>query len=129
MKQREYKVAGQTALPLQRSMLRQAGIEVKQAMHGRLRLRIRARGWQVQQSSLLCQRVLALTGVRQAQERRASGSLIIWFEPGCISGRALLETVYSWVQELRQQLQVQTRNKPAPVTRPGLDVDLAGRAV
>lgn len=103
MKQREYKAAGQTALPLQRSMLRQAGIEVKQAMHGRLRLRIRARGWQVQQSSLLCQRVLALTGVRQAQERRASGSLIIWFEPGCISGRALLETVYSWVQELRQQ--------------------------
>ena len=91
------------AVELSRALLRQAGIEVKHSMAGRLRLRIRALRSQPRRIAWLHQQVQHLHGVQAVEGRAPSGSLIGRYSQTSagISSRSLLARVYGLVQELR----------------------------
>lgn len=85
---------------LRRSMLQQAGIEVRHAMPGRLRVRIALLRRRPDLARLLRVRVLALGGVLHVESRGITGSLVLLYEPETVTSRALLERIYDCVREL-----------------------------
>lgn len=88
---------------LRRDMLRQAGMEVRHAMPGRLRVRIRLLRRRPDLARRLCMRALTFGGVVHAETRRTTGSLVILYQAGTTSSRTLLERLYDSVLDLAEQ--------------------------
>ena len=82
-------------------MLRQAGIEIKQTMPGRLRVRIRALRGLGRRAAWMRLQILQLNGVQQVLSRDLTGSLIVLFQADILDCPTVLAGVYSSVQTLK----------------------------
>lgn len=84
-----------------RSMLSRAGMEIKQAMPGRLRVRIRALRGQGRKAAWMRRQVSSLSGVSEVSSRNLTGSLIVLYRADALSTDALLRAMLRAVQELK----------------------------
>jgi cation-transporting P-type ATPase C len=87
----------ETRLLLTRSRLRQAGITVKQAMAGRIRIRIKSLRRNETRAAWMRQHLLQGRDVTTVNTRLATGSVIIIFQPEGITIRSLLTEIFEQV--------------------------------
>ncbi|MGI6657070.1 MAG: heavy metal translocating P-type ATPase [Desulfobulbus sp.] len=83
---------------LTRGMLAQAGIRVKQAIPGRLRVRVRTLERHAVRCGWMRSRLQAFPGVTAVETRLLTGSVIVVFLPGKVSVRTLLAIVLNQVR-------------------------------
>ncbi len=84
-------------LKVTRSLLQSAGITVKQSMPGRFRVRVKTLVRRGDKAFWMRERLRRVSGVRSAETRNATGSVIVHFDPVCITLQSLFGEVLDQV--------------------------------
>ncbi|PIE73631.1 MAG: heavy metal translocating P-type ATPase [Deltaproteobacteria bacterium] len=85
-----------------RSILKRRGITVRQAMAGRIRVRIKALQRQERQCRWMQSHLSRLKGVSSVETRKATGSVIVYFDPLAQTLRSLLAVI---IEQLEHPVQ------------------------
>ena len=90
-------VSKQNHILINRTLLHRTGITVKQSMHGRMRIRVKSLRQNKTRTSWMQQHLLRDSGVNKVETRLATGSVIIYFQPGLITIKSLLKDIFEQV--------------------------------
>ncbi len=97
------------------ALLRRLGIRVKQSMAGRMRLRVRSLRYAETSCIAMENHLRLVRGVKSAETRLATGSVIIWFTPSLLGARQILAEVAGQIhasQKKDNKRKLKTEKKP-----------------
>ncbi len=82
-----------------KTLLQRCGVRVKQAMPGRLRVRVRSLRYAGSSCSGMEYRLAQLEGVTAVETRLATGSVIVLFDPAALGIHRILAEIIEQVPE------------------------------
>jgi len=83
---------------LTRSHLKKNGVQLKQSMPGRMRVRVAGLRHNARKAGWMQQCLYGTAGIKRVESRSCSGSVIVCFEPGTVSVKSILSVILLQVQ-------------------------------